>query len=86
VSYIFFFALTGASYLLPEFWKNRPAINAAMLAVYEAIKMTENPPQMLIRNLLGQDFGALKATKWPHSRPHMTQRAGNREQISLMTT
>lgn len=46
-----------------------------MLAVYEAIKMTEKPPQMLIKNLFGHDFGALNATKWPHSRPHMTQSA-----------
>lgn len=38
--------------------KNMPAKRAAMLAVYEATNMTEKPPQTLMRNLFGQDFGA----------------------------
>lgn len=56
-------------------WKNRPAINAAMLAVYDATNITENPPHTLIRNLFGHDLGALKATKWPHSNPQQTHSA-----------
>lgn len=47
-----------------------------MLAVYEAINITLNPPQTLIKNLLGHDFGALKATKCPHNKPHITHNAG----------
>ena len=46
-----------------------------MLAVYEAIKITLNPPHTLIKNLLGHDFGALKATKCPHNKPHITHNA-----------
>lgn len=38
-------------------------MRAAMLAVYEAINMTLNPPQTFMRNLFGHDFGALNATK-----------------------
>lgn len=45
-----------------------------MFAVYEAMNMTENPPQMFIRNLLGHDFGALNDT-CPHNNPHITHRA-----------
>ena len=52
-----------------------PAKRAAMLAVYEARKMTLNPPHTLMRNLLGHDFGALNATRWLKRRPYMTHRA-----------
>lgn len=34
-----------------------------MLAVYEATKITEKPPQTFIKNLFGHDLGALKATR-----------------------
>lgn len=37
--------------------------------------MTLKPPQTLIKNLFGHDLGALKATKWPHSSPHITHNA-----------
>lgn len=46
-----------------------------MLAVYEATNITLKPPHTLIRNLFGHDLGALKATKWPHSSPHITHSA-----------
>lgn len=46
-----------------------------MFAVYEATKITLKPPQTLIKNLLGHDLGALKATKWPHNSPHITHNA-----------
>lgn len=49
--------------MLAALWKNKPAMRAAMLAVYEAIKMTLKPPQTFMRNLFGHDFGALNATK-----------------------
>lgn len=43
-----------------------------MLAVYDATNMTEKPPQTLIKNLFGQLFGALNATRWPQRSPHIT--------------
>lgn len=67
--------LTETSILFDALWKNNPAIKAAMLAVYDAMNITLKPPQTLIRNLFGHDFGALKATKWPHNKPHITQSA-----------
>lgn len=59
-------------------------MSAAMLAVYEATNITENPPQTFIKNLFGHDLGALKATKWPHNKPHMTQRADAIEKFLLL--
>lgn len=59
-------------------------MSAAMLAVYDATNITLKPPQTLIKNLFGHDFGALNATKWPHNRPHMTHSAAwKREKYSL---
>lgn len=55
--------LTDVSNVLTALWKKSPAMRAAMLAVYEAIKMTLKPPQTFMRNLFGHDFGALNATK-----------------------
>jgi hypothetical protein len=39
------------------------------------MKITLNPPQTFMRNLFGQDLGALKATKCPQSNPHITHKA-----------
>lgn len=58
-------------------------MRAAILAVYEATNITEKPPQMLIKNLLGQDFGALNATKCPQRRPHITHKAEAIEKFLL---
>lgn len=55
-----------------------------MLAVYEAINITLNPPHTLIKNLLGHDFGALKATKCPHNKPHITHKAGRKDGIVII--
>lgn len=37
--------------------------------------MTQNPPQTLIKNLFGHDFGALKLTRAPQSSPHIAHNA-----------
>lgn len=37
--------------------------------------MTQKPPQTFIRNLFGHDFGALKLTSAPQSKPHMAHSA-----------
>ena len=32
-----------------------------------------------MRNLFGHDFGALNATKWPNSKPHITHSAEDKK-------